>query len=536
MMFGRCHSRVTPRSAAPFLMVALVGCWGGAGGGADAAPPTGFRQLAPGALTVIPADTAAEDTVRRRDLPEVTVAHADMAWTPKQEAVTGTLVEQAKARDFKFDVWCLEFAFKVPRMIDVQVPALDDAGVLTLRLKKCWYLVYRVRNVGGRRTVIDADVPTQRSVEAVETPIRFLPHFVLESLEGLTEEEGLSGYRSYLDRIVPAAMDPIRQREDPARRFLDSAAMAEEEIAPGEERWGVAVWEDVDPRIDHFSIYIRGLTNATDWKLRDDKRNAAPGAMTWEAIKALRLDFWRPGDGGDKAEREMSIGYTGMFERVTLGTAVLEALRRPALTAAHPLAGFAAARLDWEALGEPADVPGARFVPLVKLLRAVAALPVDARPVAIRDLVGDVGAAYLDELLRMLPPQPGKDPIESLASVIEGIAETPDTGDRRKKAVASFGGAAPRLEWLARATIVARQVAVLDEVGIDLAALATTGPQQAFAAIHDRLDEVPDADARERLIIGLFGPRGAELYADATKQHEGIDHAWVFRYETEDIP
>ena len=41
---------------------------------AAAAPPSGYRELAPGALTVIPADTAAEDTVRRRDLQEVTVA------------------------------------------------------------------------------------------------------------------------------------------------------------------------------------------------------------------------------------------------------------------------------------------------------------------------------------------------------------------------------------------------------------------------------------------------------------------------------
>ncbi|MFM8633854.1 MAG: hypothetical protein ACKOEX_03430 [Planctomycetia bacterium] len=501
-----------------------------------AAPPTGFRELAPGTLTVIPADAAAEDTVRHKDLVDVTVGLADMAWTPKQESVNGTLVHVAKNRDFAFDVWCLEFAFKLPRLIDVQVPVLDQGGKLVLGSKRCWYLIYRVRNVGGRRTRIDPDDPTKREVETFETPIRFMPHFVLESLEGLTDEEGLTAYRAYLDRIVPAAMGPIRQREDPARRFLDSAQMAEEPIAPGQERWGVAVWEDVDPRFDFFSIFVQGLTNAIDWKLRDDGAGKGAGELSYEAIKSLRLDFWRPGDARRESEDEMSIGYAGIFERMALGTEIVHAIARPAETAARPADGFAAMKLDWADLVEPADGPNARFVPLVKLLRALAALPTAERPVVIRDMVGDLGAVSLDELLRLLPPRPGKDPLESLATLVEGLVEIPDAAGRRRKAVEYFGAAAPKLDWLAKEVIVARQVAALDEADVHPAALENVGPQQAFAAVHDRFDEVADAGRRERLILGLFGPRGADLYADATKQHEGIDHAWVFRYENADSP
>lgn len=493
----------------------------------------GFRTLAPGTLTVIRADAAAEDTVRRRDLPEATVARAAMAWKPKQDAATETLIAEASDRDFPFDVWCLEFAFKLPRLIDVRMPVLDAAGDLTLRTKPCWYMVYRVKNVGWRRTVVDPDDPTKRTVETFQKPVRFLPHFVLESLEGLGDDDGLTAYRGYLDRLVPAAMEPIRNREDPARRFLDSAAMAEQELAPDEERWGVAVWEDVDPRIDFFSVYVRGLTNATDWKLRPDWQKAGAGSMTHDTLKSLRLDFWRPGDR-EEGEEAVSIGYAGIFERMTLGTLVLDALRRPKLTAARPLDGLAAVKLAWRDLVEPDDTPAARFAPLVKMLRAIATVPAAERPAAVRALVGDLGAVSLDELLQPLPAQPGKDPLESLAFVIEGIAAIPDAAARRRKAVDFFGAAAPRLDWLAREAIIARQLAALDEADLDLGTLAEEGPQQAFRVVHERLREIGDEDMRRQLILGLFGPEGAALYDVATEKPEGIDHAWVFRYEKED--
>ena len=319
---------------APSMTVSVVGCVvvlacavAAVGSNAGAAPPSGYRELAPGALTVIPADTAAEDTVRRRDLQEVTVGRADMEWTPKQAPQATTLVERAKQRDFQFDVWCLEFAFKMPRLIKVPVPVADAAGQLTLQSKQCWYLVYRVKNVGWRRTVVDPEERSELTVETFERPIRFLPHFVLESLEPLSADEGIASYRGYLDRLVPSAMPVIRQREDPGRRFLDSAAMAEQELAPGEERRGVAVWEDIDPRIDYFSIYVRGLTNAIDWKVRDDRQADDPTSLSRDTLKSLRLDFWRPGDDVDGRPMEMMVGSTGLFPRMALGTSLSDDAR-----------------------------------------------------------------------------------------------------------------------------------------------------------------------------------------------------------------
>lgn len=498
---------------------------------ATAAPPSGYRELAPGALTVVPADLAAEDTVRRRDLQEVTVGRADLEWTPQQAPQATTLVDRAKQRDFQFDVWCLEFAFKMPRLITVPVPVADAAGQLTLQRKQCWYLAYCVKNVGWRRTVVDPDERTELTIETFEGPIRFMPHFVLESLEALSPDEGIASYRGYLDRLVPTAMPVIRQREDPARRFLDSAAMAEQELAPGEERWGVAVWEDVDPRIDYFSIYVRGLTNAIDWKVRDDRRADDPASLSRDVLKSLRLDFWRPGDAQDEVDEEMSLGYAGIFERMTLGTEALNALRRPQLTASRPIDGLALLKIDWPDLIEPDDLPGGRLVPLTKLLRAAAALPVAEQPQALRGVVGDLGVAYLDELLDLVPSTKDVSPLVSLAVLVDGVTKLPNAAARRQKLVNMFGVAARRIDWLARETIMARQGVALDAANVDPRALAGAGPQQAFEIVDERLKEIPDPAARQRLIEGLFGPRGAALYAEAIKQHEGIDHAWVFRYE-----
>ncbi|MEI7781226.1 MAG: hypothetical protein WCJ18_04780 [Planctomycetota bacterium] len=310
------------------MAVAAVAGLAGGLGSALAATPDGFRRLTSGVLTVIPADTSADDTMQRGDILEITRGRTDRTWTPKRDAIGGTLVEQAKNRTYPRDVWCLEFAFKPPRLIDDDLPVAD----LKMKRKRLWYLLYRVKNVGVRRTVASKDNPNQFTRETFEAPIRFLPHFVLESIEGLSKAEGAVDYRGYLDRMVPPAIEPIRSREGITERLHDSASMVETEIAPGEERWGVAVWEDVDPRIDYFSIFVRGLTNAIRWRLNENAAFAAddpPGVGTDHALESLRLDFWRPGDEHDAIEGEVRIGHAGLLERMAIGVRVLEALGRP---------------------------------------------------------------------------------------------------------------------------------------------------------------------------------------------------------------
>ncbi len=75
-----------------------------------------------------------------------------------------------------------------------------------------------------------------------------MPTFSLETLDKK---------KAYLDRVIPVAMAPIQKREDPKRRLLNSAEIAQVPLAVGTKDkdtsvWGVAMWEEVDPRIDGF--------------------------------------------------------------------------------------------------------------------------------------------------------------------------------------------------------------------------------------------------------------------------------------------
>lgn len=525
--------------------------------------PRGFRTLAPGVLTVVPADSALDDAIQRGALVEVTKGHTrddatSRVWVPKRAAPNTTFVELARRLEYPRDIWCLEFAFKPPRQIDVDIPAGEDR----MRRATVWYLVYRVKNVGGRRLLIgkkdDGEPdPAQRSVETFEKPIRFLPHFVLESREGLAEDEGLASYRAYLDRLVPSAMDAIRLREDPSRQFLDSAAMAAADIPPGEERWAVAIWEAVDPRIDYFSIYIRGLTNAIRWRPRPDveiKANDPPGQHIEQTLESLRLDFWRPGDAAGK--EAISIGYRGQFERMSLGGRVLAALGWPGYAKVRPVLGLQRLKLTWDStdLVEPAgEGPGTSLQPLAAVLTKLGGVATpEARSAAARDLFGDVGVESIEALMRaaagpvdgdrqaardrelkplgLSPENLAAKPLESLAKIAEELDRAPDLAVRKTRATAIFGDAAPRLDWLRRAVQMARALAAIEATEADPVALAKRDARDAFEDLATAIAAAP-ADQREKLLAAMFGPQGPGLFAEALAVHEGIDHSWVFRYE-----
>ena len=519
---------------------------------------SGFRSLAPGALTIVPADRSADDPIQRGPLVEVTEGQEALAWQPKRSATNSTFVERAAQREYPRDIWCLEFAFKPPRRLDVDIP---EEG-MRMRRGTIWYLVYRVRNVGGRRVIQAADDagkpdPARRSVETFETPIRFLPHFVLESREGLDAAEGLAGYRGYLDRVVPSAMEAIRRREDPARPLLDSAAMAATPIQPGEERWGVAIWEGIDPRIDYFSIYVRGLTNAIRWRQRPGSEidpDDLPGEHIEQTLESLRLDFWRPGD--DRSGGTINIGFRGMFERMSLGGHLLAALNWPDYASARPAAGLRRLGIGWNDAGlrEPAgDGPVPSYLPLITVLGKLAASPDPTlRSQAARDLFGDLGVEAIEELARALagPADPVREQarrealgpmqltpeacrqrlLESLAAIARFLEESPDAASRRDRAGAIFGPAARRLDWLARAVLTGRTLAALESTEANPSAIAKLDARAAFEAIAAVVGATPE-DQRQDLLLGLFGPQGPRLYQDAMAVHEGIDHSWVFRYE-----
>lgn len=263
------------------------------------------RQLAPGVMTTI--DTAQHrqlsETVARHDIIELLAVDPNFDW--------------AKDVPFQHDIWCLEFKFKPVRMIRVDIP--QPSG--QMRQKLIWYMVYCVTNPGKvMHPVQDAELPYPTSdqpklyqVKLVDEPVRFVPNFLLEGYRSAKEGEG--PVLAYRDRVIPLAVAAIQQREAPPQRLLNTAEICQE-IPVGKSLWGVATWDGVtpeaaiDPWIDRFAIYVKGLTNAYRWT--DDpavyQQSGQLGAGRRLVQKTLKINFWRPGDEYYEHEGEIRYG------------------------------------------------------------------------------------------------------------------------------------------------------------------------------------------------------------------------------------
>lgn len=272
-----------------------------------------FRPNAKGVLkTALPARQTNEG-YSRHDVTEILAVKPNVDW--------------AKNVRFHRDIWTLKFEYKPLRMVWVDMPQKSGK----LQRKAIYYMVYSVTNVpvqdqkdppqfGWMHQVEKEPGKEPRTwvAEYQDHPIRFIPEFVIESPEYS---------KAYPDRVIPLAMPSIRAREDrrlppwvnpkttvPRRTLLNSVQMTRT-IPVGETFWGVAVWEEIDPRIDRFNIYVQGLTNAYKWQ---DIKEAYTGDKDQDrdeyrkmVLKTLKLNFWRPGDKFDPKESEIRRGYRG---------------------------------------------------------------------------------------------------------------------------------------------------------------------------------------------------------------------------------
>lgn len=268
---------------------------------AETPPP---RRLAPGVVTVIPPAPEEQETFTGPlELVDITQGMPQLNITPNYSPKTDTVYEQAQRVVLRRQIWNLEFAFKPIRMVNVDVP--QPSGKMQRKL--IWYMVYRVKNVGQQLSPTPVQDDFQHTLYTAEQApagsLWFFPHFVLSGkvLAGDKYET-----KEYLDRVIPVALDPILRREDPRTKLYNSVEITRVPIPPSDEQidrsvWGVVTWEDVDPRIDFFSIYIQGLSNAFKYT---DK---APGQREF-AFKTLQLNFWRPGDTEHEHEGEFRYG------------------------------------------------------------------------------------------------------------------------------------------------------------------------------------------------------------------------------------
>lgn len=300
------------------------------------------RQLAPGVLrTVSPAPQAEELYSGPQPLVELPVAIANLQYEPKLASTSSTIYERSKDVLLRRTIWNLEFSFKPMRMITVDVPQASGR----MQKQQLWYMVYRIRNLGQHlkptglinqevlagdqdpnEKVVDLLTPAvpdpkelygkfKETTEEVEVfgrttkELRFFPHFVLHSTEYKKE---------YLDRVIPAALGPIKAREFPGRpetKLYNSLNISEVPIAISDDThdnsvWAVVTWADIDHRIDYFMVFVQGLTNA--YRFEDPpgayKAGDPPGTGRRIVKKTLQLNFWRPGDTVDPNEEEIRYG------------------------------------------------------------------------------------------------------------------------------------------------------------------------------------------------------------------------------------
>ncbi len=159
-------------------------------------------------------------------------------------------------------VWVLDFKFKDPRVIKVDVPGRGQ--------RVCWYVWYQVVNF-------------------TKEPRTFIPDFELVTRDKKSVHH---------DQILPKVQDAIRRLEDPSDylKIKNSVTIAAEPIPPSKPNaprpvTGVAIWDDVDPEANVYSIFVSGLSNG--WAVTDP---IPPSTKPVVRRKTLQLDFKRVGD------------------------------------------------------------------------------------------------------------------------------------------------------------------------------------------------------------------------------------------------
>ena len=557
---------------------ALIGCAGLAFVFANDRPSTK-------SLTVISPDQSVDDVSQKANLHELAQGRGG-AWDPSHAPSHETLVGLASDRQFLRDVWCLEFSYRPPRTIEVDVPGEN----LEIQKERVWYLLYRVRNIavdenadvasglGGstRQVVFEKDEEgnddlTRPTTKFVNQSIHFEPHFVFETHEALSRDEGLLEHQDHLDRLVSSAIVPISRREKIRPDMLhDSVSISERPIQPGEERWGVAIWQDIDPRIDFFTVFIYGLTNSIRWRHDAEFETDLEHAPEYERreLECLRLDFYHPGDAVHDDFQEVSVVHSGLFERLTLGSRLLEATSRAALTQAKYVQGVRDLGVRWQYFLEPEKENwegGAGLVPVEMFAKTLAKVEsVAKRESLVTAFLGEQAVGWMEELLKavagpvtpkrdrqrreslgkinLTPEQVLADPLLSFARIVKELENAPDMDIRRQEAAGFFGESASLLDQISHEVAIARTAALLQLLQVDAAKLQQAGSRRALEVLLPKLLTVanpaeddpgrvvdrPEDDCNE-LLKGLFGHDGPELFKRAMKSNEGEEYLWDFR-------
>ncbi|TWT80069.1 hypothetical protein CA13_14820 [Planctomycetes bacterium CA13] len=274
--------------------------------GAENDPSTQEQtEFAPGVVTVIPPAPDPKETFDGPlTLQTLLDGHPEIRWggdshpegKPHFDPRSQMLTEMAEEVFLRREIYAFEFSFKPLRQIYIDVPRSDGR----MQRKLIWYLVFRIRYRGGDLRPAADVVGGKEIFERIESVSyqsrRIFPMLVLNNR--------ISGKR-YVDRILPTAKQKIAIREQITAPLYNTVEISRAEIpqstdpaSPGV--WGVATWEDVDPKLDFLSVDVFGLTNAFE---QDGEGPDAPYRK-----KALQLNFYRPGDAVKQTEDKIRFG------------------------------------------------------------------------------------------------------------------------------------------------------------------------------------------------------------------------------------
>jgi len=295
------------------------------------------KMLAPGVMKTIPAAPKFSEAFNITDVAEL----AEFEWAKNIRFERLTPDEQ---NSLKHATWGLEFQFKSPRLIEVEFPAANGK----MEKKVVMYLVYNVTNkkwtpesratvekmqgskdeLSGLPPILDSGstISTKEVAsgkdETIKGKFAIVPEdvsitpvlqFILATPDNRAD---IAAQQGYGDQIIPLAIGPIVQREDPNRPFETTVSMADRVLKPGETAWGIAMWTDFDPNIKDFSIFVSGLSNAYRWSNKEGafKKGDVPGTGREMVRKTLKLNFWAPGDVNHLMEKEIRYGGNGAVD------------------------------------------------------------------------------------------------------------------------------------------------------------------------------------------------------------------------------
>jgi hypothetical protein len=285
------------------------------------------RLLAPGVMKTIKPDFAYDETFSDGEIVEVTSLGTGFDWAKLR------FPTQKHVKDYP--VTCLEFQFKIPRIIEVDLPTQEGKIAKT----PVWYMIYSVTNkkwgeedvakidamqvdlltsndlsqldmnveIGSTLFVDETEPDSGRfNFKAGESTIVLTPQFIFTS-----ESLPFPKPRQYAvpEQVIPLALPAIIQQEDPNRKFENTVSMSDRKIEPGETVWGIAMWKGIDPDVKDFSLYISGLSSAYRWSI--DKDNHKPGVVGSGYTmnrKTLKLNFWAPGAADHLLDKEIQYG------------------------------------------------------------------------------------------------------------------------------------------------------------------------------------------------------------------------------------